>query len=132
MNVFNRCKFHLGDLAKPVEGKVYDCIVANLPYIPSAELPKAPDPASHEPVSALDGGPDGLDLYRRLLPALPTLVKTNALILLEAAPRTIDGLRELAVRAFPAAKTELVRDYANLDRYVSVRISGNGNLSKRS
>lgn len=121
-NVFSRCKFHLGDLTAPVEGKLYDVVLANLPYIPSGEVPQAPSPLSHEPLSALDGGPDGLEVYRRLFPRLPGVVKGDALILLEAAPRTIDGLRDLAAEQFPKAKVEVMRDYAELDRFVSIRI----------
>ncbi|MFN2527541.1 MAG: peptide chain release factor N(5)-glutamine methyltransferase [Candidatus Baltobacteraceae bacterium] len=121
-NVFGRCKFHLGDLTTPVEGKLYDVVLANLPYIPSDEIPPAPSPVGHEPRSALDGGRDGLDVYRRLFPRLPGVVKGDALILLEAAPRTIDGLRDLAAEQFPKAKVEVMRDYAELDRFVSIKI----------
>ncbi|MDP9018860.1 MAG: peptide chain release factor N(5)-glutamine methyltransferase [Candidatus Eremiobacteraeota bacterium] len=122
-NVQGRCKFHLGDLAAPVAGKKYDCILANLPYVPTAELPCAPNPVSYEPVSALDGGADGLEQYRRLLPQLPALVKPDALLLLEAAPRTIDALHDLAVLHFPGALVEVARDYADLDRFVTIRLT---------
>jgi release factor glutamine methyltransferase len=123
-NVHARCKFHLGDLASPVEGKKYDCVLANLPYIPSEDVPAAPDAVGFEPQSALDGGPDGLREYRRLLPQLPAILKTDALVLLEAAPGTIEGLRDLVAAQFPKAKIEIVKDYADLDRYVSVRLTG--------
>jgi len=118
--VFSRCKFHLGDLTAPVEGKLYDVVLANLPYIPSGEIPAAPNPVGHEPLGALDGGPDGLAEYRRLLPRLPGVVKADALVLLEAAPRTIDALRDLAAEQFPKAKIEVMRDYGELDRFVSI------------
>lgn len=123
-NVNARCKFHLGDLATPVDGKKYDCVLANLPYIPSEDVPCAPDAVGFEPPSALDGGPDGLREYRRLIPQLPTLLKNDALVLLEAAPGTIEGLADLAAEQFPQAKIEIVKDYSDLDRYVSVRLSG--------
>ena len=123
-NVQARCKFHLGDLAKPVEGKKYDCILANLPYIPTDDIPHRPDPVGYEPLAALDGGPDGLRDYRRLVPQLPGLLKADALVLLEAAPRTIDGLRDLVAEQFPKAHIEVAKDYADLDRYVVLRVSG--------
>lgn len=124
LNVHARCKFHIGDLAHPVQGKKYDCVLANLPYIPSGDVPAAPDPLAYEPHAALDGGPDGLREYRRLLPQLPTLLKPDALVLLEAAPPTIDGLYDLARETFATAKVEIVKDYADLDRYVSIRLAG--------
>jgi hypothetical protein len=45
-------------------------------------------------------------------------------VLLEAAPGTIEGLRDLVAAQFPKAKIEIVKDYADLDRYVSVRLTG--------
>jgi release factor glutamine methyltransferase len=98
----------------------FDAVVANLPYIPTGDLPRAPDPASFEPKQALDGGPDGLREYRRLLAILPPRVHPGAIVLLEAAPPTIHALEELAQNAFPHAKVTIGRDYAGLERYVAV------------
>ena len=61
----------------------FDLILANLPYIPSAEVDRLPVAASFEPRVALDGGPDGLDLIRRLLAALPTALAPGGTALLE-------------------------------------------------
>ena len=54
------------NLADGVDGP-FDCIVANLPYIPTRDVPAVPDPVGFEPRIALDGGVDGLGLYRQLL-----------------------------------------------------------------
>lgn len=49
----------------------FDLVLANPPYIPAAEIAHlAPEVARHDPVAALDGGDDGLDAYRRLIPGL--------------------------------------------------------------
>lgn len=120
LSVAGGCHFYLGDLVDPVVGNRYDVVVANLPYIPTADLPEPPDPASFEPRAALDGGPDGLALYRRLLPQFPSLVNDNALILLEAAPGTIDKLADLARATFPRSAVSIVADYAGLARYIKV------------
>jgi release factor glutamine methyltransferase len=98
----------------------FDAIIANLPYIPTAELPKAPDPASFEPKQALDGGSDGLREYRELLPILPSRLHPGAIVLLEAAPPTIRALERLARDAFPRKKVTTASDYAGLERYVAV------------
>ncbi len=120
LGVSNRCTFFEGDLTQPVSRERYDCVIANLPYVPTAQLPPAPDPVSFEPAIAVDGGVDGLDVYRRLLPQLPRLLNSDALVLLEAAPATVKGLRDLASEAFTSAGVAIVRDYAGLERYVRI------------
>jgi release factor glutamine methyltransferase len=120
LGVADRCKFLVGDLTEPVKNERYDIVVANLPYIPTAEIPGKPDPITYEPREALDGGPDGLALYRRLLDTLAPLVNPNALILLEAAPPTMPGLAAIAKSALPQSAIAVCRDYAGLDRYLKI------------
>jgi release factor glutamine methyltransferase len=119
--VFNRCTFLRGDLLAPLVrfGERVDAVVANLPYIPAGDVPLAPNPAGFEPRIALDGGPDGLDLYRRLLDQLESVAAADAAIFLEAAPGTIEPLAELVEAAFPAAFIEIGEDYSGLERFVS-------------
>ncbi len=119
-NVFAKCKFRFGDLASGIGDRHFDAVIANLPYIPTGQIPKRPDPLSFEPPEALDGGPDGLALYRRLLPMLPPLLKPGALVLLEAAPPTIGGLVELARASFPRDEIVVGRDLGGLERYVRI------------
>ena len=64
-------------------GEPFDVVLANLPYIPSAEIDRLPVAASFEPRGALDGGPDGLTVIRRLLAALPMRLADNGTALLE-------------------------------------------------
>jgi release factor glutamine methyltransferase len=61
----------------------FDLLCANLPYIPSAVVPTLPVAASFEPREALDGGPDGLDVVRRLLDLLPERLARGGVALLE-------------------------------------------------
>jgi release factor glutamine methyltransferase len=61
----------------------FDLILANLPYIPSAEVDRLPVAASFEPRLALDGGPDGLSLVRRLVAAIPAALTAVGSALLE-------------------------------------------------
>ena len=129
LGVAERCRFLAGDLTEPVRNERYDVVVANLPYVPTAEIPSKPDPVAYEPREALDGGPDGLAHYRRLLDTLAPLVNPNALILLEAAPPTMPGLSAMVRSALPHSASAVCRDYAGLDRYL--RIS-TGEVSKSS
>jgi release factor glutamine methyltransferase len=120
LNVITRCRFHYGSLAMPVGDRTFDVVVANLPYIPTADVPQPPHPAGYEPREALDGGADGLDAYRKFLPSAPSLLKPGGLLLLEAAPPTIDGLALLVGQAFPRIDFEVAEDYAGLARYVKL------------
>jgi release factor glutamine methyltransferase len=59
-----------GDLFEPLPGELegrVDVLVVNAPYVPTDEIALMPPEArDHEPAIALDGGPDGLDLHRRV------------------------------------------------------------------
>ena len=64
----DRIRFHLGHLFNPVEGE-FDLVVANLPYIASDVIPTLEREVLHDPITALDGGSDGLALLLEFLPA---------------------------------------------------------------
>jgi release factor glutamine methyltransferase len=118
LEVADRCRFHYGDLAESVKHASFDLVLANLPYIPTRDVPERPNPIAYEPRVALDGGADGLVHYRRLLADLSAMLNARALVLLEAAPPTIGGLSELARSSLPGFAISVHRDYAGLDRYV--------------
>jgi release factor glutamine methyltransferase len=110
--VAERITFLHGDLLEPViaRGIRANLIMANLPYIASDEVPRL-DVSRYEPTLALDGGPDGLALVRRLLAQLPDAVTPGALALLE-----IGADQGAAALALMDGKGQIVRDYAGLDR----------------
>ncbi len=116
-------RFRRGDRLAPLRTRgPFDCIVANLPYVPSDAIPQKPDPVGFEPVLAVDGGPDGLALYRRLLAQLPEVAAPGASGFLEAAPPTLAALAELVAGALPTAHLEIGEDYAQLERYLSLAL----------
>jgi release factor glutamine methyltransferase len=85
---------HLGDLfdALPVElrGRV-DLLVTNVPYVPSAAVPLMPPEArDHEPRVALDGGPDGLDVVRRVVAGSPAWLTRGGSLLFETSEAQAD------------------------------------------
>jgi release factor glutamine methyltransferase len=85
-NLTSRIRFFQSDLLSnlPPNEPPYDAIVANLPYIPSADLTTLhPQVRDHEPHLALFAGPDGLDLYRQFLPQARAALKPNGLFGLE-------------------------------------------------
>jgi release factor glutamine methyltransferase len=120
LGVAARVRCVSGDLAEPlVPLGPFDCVAANLPYVPSVEVPAAPDPVGFEPRIALDGGDDGLGLYRRLVRALPSLLAPGGSAFMEAAPGTIEPLAGLAA-SLDGAHVEIGEDYAGLERWVVV------------
>ena len=78
---------YVGDLAEPlpasVRGRV-DLLVANAPYVPTDAIGMMPPEArEHEPLAALDGGSDGLDVLRRVIDLAPTLLRPGGHLLVE-------------------------------------------------
>jgi release factor glutamine methyltransferase len=68
-----------------LEGERFDLILANPPYVPTAEIAGLdPEVAQHDPMGALDGGPDGLDAYRALVPKLAGWLAPGGHAFLEA------------------------------------------------
>jgi ribosomal protein L3 glutamine methyltransferase len=63
----DRISLHQGDLFKPLGGKRYDLIVTNPPYVDAEGIAGLPRECRFEPKLAFDGGPDGLDIVRRIL-----------------------------------------------------------------
>lgn len=85
--VADRVRFYEGDLLGPLlepnSFGQFALVVANLPYIPTPEIPRLAREVRCEPVLALDGGADGLDLYRRLVPQAARLLKSGGYLVME-------------------------------------------------
>ena len=83
LGLAERSAFLVADWAAPLVGR-FDLVLANPPYIPSADIAGLmPEVALYEPASALDGGLDGLDAYRSLARSLPGLLAPNGMAVLE-------------------------------------------------
>ena len=120
--VLERISFLEGDLLEPLPGPV-DIIVANLPYIPTERIPLLePEIREFEPVEALDGGADGLDLVRRLLRASPDYLNAGGTVLLEMDPEQMDTATACALEPFPQATIHRLTDLAGLERVLLVQI----------
>jgi ribosomal protein L3 glutamine methyltransferase len=63
----NRLALHRGDLFGPLDGKSYDLIISNPPYVDAEGMAALPRECRAEPKLAFDGGADGLDIVRRIL-----------------------------------------------------------------
>ena len=107
-----RILFHQSDLMPPGEER-FDLITANLPYIPSGEIAGLSREVRHDPILALDGGADGLDLVHRLIPLASTRLAPGGHLLLE-----IGAGQSEAVTALLAGHN--YRDIAALPDYQGV------------
>ncbi|MFZ9933765.1 MAG: peptide chain release factor N(5)-glutamine methyltransferase [Chthoniobacterales bacterium] len=110
-----RVTFHQTDLLPPGETK-FDLIIANLPYIPADEIPSLSPEVRHDPVSALDGGTDGLDLIRRLIDTAPPRLAPGGALLLEIGTGQADAVNTcLSERKFRDISVSC--DYQNIPRF---------------
>ena len=111
------------DLLGPAGGLLPrpDVVVANLPYVASAEVDARHGSLGYEPRIAVDGGPDGLELLRRLFADLPARAAARATVLLEIG----EGQRgEVSALAPPGASVFVVPDLAGLDRVLRIDLEG--------
>jgi release factor glutamine methyltransferase len=107
-----------GSWAEGLPDHAYDAVVSNPPYIPSGEIAELePEVSRYEPRLALDGGPDGLDAYRRLAPEVIRVLKPGGLFALEIGHDQGHAVESL-MRAAKAAECRVVSDLGQRDRVV--------------
>ena len=98
----------------------FDLIVSNPPYIRRAELANLPPEIRQwEPLTALDGGDDGLEFYRRIIGDWPSYVNDGGHMLLEIGSDMAGDVRDLFARAGCCPAAGIHRDYAGRDRVVA-------------
>ena len=120
-----RARFAAGDWAADIDER-FDLVVSNPPYIPSAAIAGlAREVAAHDPRLALDGGPDGLDCYRRILAEAGGLLAPSGLLALEFGEGQEEALSALARRAGLIVET-VARDLAGKPRCLLATATGNG------
>jgi len=117
-------EFVQGSLLEPFTGRRFDMIVSNPPYIPAADLDTLQQEVrGYEPLSALDGGADGLDFYRRITQAAPAYLNPGGWLLFEVgagqAPQVLEflGAGGLGNESFTAL------DPAGIERVVGGRLA---------
>ena len=100
-----------------------DVVISNPPYIPSADVPELPaEVAGFEPHLALDGGADGLDVYRRILGDARTWLAPGGVLAVELDERRVQQAAEEALEWYEDVR--VVSDLAGRDRIVTARLPG--------
>jgi release factor glutamine methyltransferase len=113
-----------GDLLEPaaMSGRWPDLVIANLPYLTSAEVAAGTGSLAWEPSWALDGGADGLHLLRRLIAELPGALPDDGVALLEVGQGQASAVRELVAALPVRTSITTLADLAGIERVVRVAL----------
>jgi release factor glutamine methyltransferase len=115
--VMNRAQFDMHDGLAGMNGP-FDVLVCNPPYISTAEISDlSPEVRDHDPRPALDGGPDGLAVYRAILPGLSRVVVPGGWVLFEVGAGQADSVSRLICDTLPRARPPL-RTWKDLGGHV--------------
>lgn len=118
--VAGRIRWLCGDLFVPLNaGEQFDLIASNPPYIAAAEIETlSADVRLHEPRSALDGGPDGLDVIRRLIANAPQHLASQGKLLIEISGEQVDAVSQLLTANGNYGDIAVQKDLAKQPRVV--------------
>ena len=118
--VADAIEFATADLIEGAKFGPVDMLLANLPYIASSEVPTLPVAASFEPMGALDGGMDGLELIRRLIDQLPQALAPGGVALLEIGADQTDALASHVEQAGGGWTSHIHPDLAGRPRVAEI------------
>ena len=130
LDVADRVTFYTGDLLAPLSEAAkgaadeevqtpYDAILSNPPYIPDKDIEGlAPEVRCKEPRTALAGGADGLDFYRRLVADSPALLKDDGFLAVEVGIHQAQAVAKMAAQSGSFVRTEIIKDYGGIERVV--------------
>jgi release factor glutamine methyltransferase len=125
-DVEGKIKFVKADLF-PEDIQKFDIIVSNPPYIKTALISGLQrEVKDFEPLSALDGGADGLTYYRAILDKAPEYLKENGSIILEISPELAKDVISLAKNAFKTKDNKVIKDLNALDRVIVLQFHRKG------
>lgn len=99
----------------------YDMIISNPPYIPSAEIGRLQPELKYEPRIALDGGKDGLEIYRRIINDAPSHLKDGGLLMMEMGFGQKDAIENIFQKSGNFKIIEVVKDYNDIERIIITR-----------
>lgn len=109
-------RFCQGDLLAPFQGKSFDLIVSNPPYVSQKEMEELSREVRREPQMALAGGPDGLDFYRRIARDAPACLGRPGVLMLEVGWEQAQQVASLLQEA--GAETACYQDLRGVPRFV--------------
>ncbi|MFH1753324.1 MAG: peptide chain release factor N(5)-glutamine methyltransferase [Candidatus Omnitrophota bacterium] len=103
------------------EAILFDIIVSNPPYIPTWEIETLAGHVKSEPRLALDGGEDGLDLYRKILEGAPGFLKKGGYLIMEMGYGQSYKIVKMLEDAGGFADIRTIKDSSNIERVIEAR-----------
>jgi release factor glutamine methyltransferase len=127
--LLGQIKFIIGNLFDPFRrlgGKeIFDLILSNPPYVEHSEIQQLQrEVRDHEPIIALDGGKEGLEIYRRITAQAPFYLKRGGWLLLEVGQGQGEKVRELIDRSGWFLKSQQFPDLSGIGRAVQAQKNG--------
>jgi release factor glutamine methyltransferase len=119
LGVSHRIVFRRSDLLDQIEGS-FDWIVANLPYIPTADIPGLQREVQFDPALALDGGEDGLAIVKRLIESIPGKIACNGVVALELGQGQAKPVSNFLARQ-NCREVSIIKDYQGVERVLIAR-----------
>jgi release factor glutamine methyltransferase len=114
--------FIKGSLFEPVKDLKFDLIISNPPYIRKEDLKNLqPEIRNWEPVEALDGGEDGLDYYKIIIPEAGNYLKEEGYLMLELGVSQAEMVRKMAQDA-GFMNISLIKDFAGIERIIVAKV----------
>jgi release factor glutamine methyltransferase len=121
-HVADRIDFRQGADYAPIAGEQFHAIVTNPPYVPTAEIAAlAVDVRDHEPRAALDGGPEGLDIIRRLIERAPDHLTLGGWLVMEFGMGQSTAIVALAGQKVEFAPATIILDGDGIPRVLAVQ-----------
>lgn len=118
----DRVTWREGDYLTALEaGELFDGILTNPPYIPTGDIAGLAEEVRHEPMTALDGGRDGLDFYRKLAGAAADHLKEGGFLAAEFGIHQADAVVNLLKETGKFDSFEVITDYGGIERAVYCR-----------
>jgi release factor glutamine methyltransferase len=120
LGLANRVTVRVSDLFSALDAERADLIVSNPPYLPTSVIPSlAPEVRCHDPRRALDGGPDGLAVIRRLIAAAPPWLVPGGWLLIETAGAEQARVAVALMREHGLTDVVTRPDLAGIERFVA-------------
>lgn len=107
-----------------IEDLKVDMIISNPPYIKTDVIPTLQEEVKKEPHLALDGGKDGLSIYRRIVKEAKEVLKVNGLLILEIGYDQLDDIKQILNENKEYKIIEELKDYGGNDRGIICRFQG--------
>ncbi len=118
-----KVKFIRGNMFNPLKGRKFDMIVSNPPYIKTNMISILQEEVKdHEPLTALDGGRDGLDFYRTIVDNAADYLKAGGFLLMEIGYDQGEDLRKMLKDSGKYSPAEVIKDLPGRDRVVKCKL----------